>query len=604
MTNKTNVRSSAAAAAAPQLSVTAMFDDMCRSGNALVDTTEDEKFAQLVVNFESVRCLWLQTRNELILTQQKVTDMTEERNKLEESLKRLRLGFAKELKEKDFHRKQSNLLMKQLTAIKDFVLNETDSSPEETRDRLLSYIPLDTVLEEHESDNSFEDLLYDKSGDDIVDESTKHTLIRNSLAPNTAETTQIPTSMDVVSISTEKSDTNLRRSKSDTSLTKADPTDNRKTIKSVSDAIDVGKENIDIRYLMSTPALKRPSSAALTSQQFLSTVSLKTGFAVKAHTFQTKRAITSTKCRICNKGITFLSHYVCCEVCLGLAHSQCKDRLPIPCIPFRKQTSSKHLTASSTRHMSLIADFAPDIRPMVPSILVHIFKEIESRGLHEEGIYRKAGAEVAVKELTRKLVNPKTRTQLLESYDIHLLANVVKQFLQQLDEPLITKVLWRDFIRASDQKTKNDMTSLMLTTMDEMPAANCDSLAYLMCHLHRVVKESNKNLMNAKALAKVFAPTVVGHSDATVPSAEMVSRNRAQIKLMEAFFAIPEEEYRKLLADAELSYSTCGTNTKWSPSRRRKRRSSLANTGPLTPIRSSLMPIKESETNHELKPLF
>ncbi|CAG2113543.1 unnamed protein product [Medioppia subpectinata] len=564
MTNKTNVRTSAAAAA-PQLSVTAMFDDMCRSGNALVDTTDDERFAQLVVNFESVRCLWLETRAELILTQQKVTDMTEERNKLEESLKRLRLGFAKELKEKDFHRKQSNLLMKQLTAIKDFVLNETDSSPEETRDRLLSYIPLDTVLEEHESDNSFEDLLYDKSGDDIVDESTKHTLIRKSLAPNTAETTQIPTSMDVVSISSEKSDTSLRRSKSDTSLTKADPTDNRKTIKSVSDAIDVGKENIDIRYLMSTPALKRPSSAALTSQQFLSTVSLKTGFAVKAHTFQTKRALTSTKCRVCNKGITFLSHYVCCEVCLGLAHSQCKDRLPIPCIPFRKQTSSKHLTGSSTRHMSLIADFAPDIRPMVPSILVHIFKEIESRGLHEEGIYRKAGAEVAVKELTRKLVNPKTRTQLLESYDIHLLANVVKQFLQQLDEPLITKVLWRDFIRAS---------------------------------------ESHKNLMNAKALAKVFAPTVVGHPDATVPSVEMVSRNKVQIKLMEAFFAIPEEEYRKLLTEAEFTYSTCGTNTKWSPSRRRKRRSSLANTGPLTPIRSSLMSIKETETNNDLKPLF
>lgn len=52
-----------------------------------------------------------------------------------------------------------------------------------------------------------------------------------------------------------------------------------------------------------------------------------------------------------------------------------------------------------------IADYTPMTSPMVPSIIVHCIREIESRGLTEIGIYRIPGAEREVKALKVLLPN-------------------------------------------------------------------------------------------------------------------------------------------------------------------------------------------------------
>jgi hypothetical protein len=98
------------------------------------------------------------------------------------------------------------------------------------------------------------------------------------------------------------------------------------------------------------------------------------------------------------------------------------------------------------------------------------------------------------------------------------------------------------------------VNDLLFDTMDQMPTANHDSLAFLMRHLHRVAANSHVNLMDAKALSRVFAPTLVGSSAPNLPTHQMAVEVKLQIGLMEALFGIPEEAYHNMIVSAELSY--------------------------------------------------
>jgi len=99
--------------------------------------------------------------------------------------------------------------------------------------------------------------------------------------------------------------------------------------------------------------------------------------------------------------------------------------------------------------MVLIADFAPQTRPMIPALIIHCCNEIEKRGLKEEGIYRISGSNKEIRELKDKILNSKAGIPSLAKYDVHVLCGVVKQFLRDLDEPIVTRILWRDFVRAA-----------------------------------------------------------------------------------------------------------------------------------------------------------
>jgi Rac GTPase-activating protein 1 len=104
--------------------------------------------------------------------------------------------------------------------------------------------------------------------------------------------------------------------------------------------------------------------------------------------------------------------------------------------------------------MLLIADFAPQTRPMIPALIIHCCNEIEKRGLEEEGLYRKSGSDREVNDLKDKILKSKSGIPDLAQYDVHVLCGVVKKFLRHLDEAIATRILWRDFVRAAGLSLK------------------------------------------------------------------------------------------------------------------------------------------------------
>ena len=360
------------------------------------------------------------------------------------NLKHVRFGFGKEVQTREEIIKQRNALRDQLNAIKEFVLSDgTVGHPnQETREKVLSYLnlnQLETLKEE--TNESLDDILeYDDTDDNILSDTNRRRSKRKAstdgdpLADIRTKYANKGHDEDLnvgTSIDTEKLAPRAAFDEDLISPMAGDASLNRLS--------STRKSPLD-RYggaFQSSPHLRLGQKTGT-----LSTIYSMSSIDERKHNLHQKKAFKSVYCGPCGQAINFLGNYFCCEDCRIICHTQCKIKLPLPCIPFRKPNGK-------SAQMLLIADFAPQTRPMIPALIYHCCNEIEKRGIHEEGIYRKCGSDKEIRELKDKIMKSKTGMPLLAHYDVHVLCGVVKQFLRELDEPIVTRILWRDFVRAS-----------------------------------------------------------------------------------------------------------------------------------------------------------
>ncbi|KAK3717524.1 hypothetical protein QZH41_013796, partial [Actinostola sp. cb2023] len=173
----------------------------------------------------------------------------------------------------------------------------------------------------------------------------------------------------------------------------------------------------------------------------------------------------------CGKRIKFGKLALKCKDCRAVCHPDCKDTVPLPCIPSNLTPGSAQKRPEET-----IDFYAPSTSPMVPVIIVHCVQEIEKRGLTELGLYRVPGTEHSVKELKEKFLHGKTQKLFVvdvfallllrhgENIDIHVICGVLKDFLRHLAEPIITYRLWPSFTNAAVNQDDNDSNSGLIVS--------------------------------------------------------------------------------------------------------------------------------------------
>ena len=160
-------------------------------------------------------------------------------------------------------------------------------------------------------------------------------------------------------------------------------------------------------------------------------------------------------CAPCGKTIGFCRKALLCADCHSVCHPSCASQLTLPCIPHYTPKAVKSAAGviggrGGVHRKIVVSDFIDQsVRPFVPAILVHLCTEIERRGLGEEGLYRKCGSHRQIRQLKAKFLTSKTGPPSTRHLDIHVLCGVVKNFLRELDDPLVTRVLWHDFVRTS-----------------------------------------------------------------------------------------------------------------------------------------------------------
>jgi hypothetical protein len=329
----------------------------------------------------------------------------------------------------------------------------------------------------------------------------------------------------------------------------------------------------------------------------------------RPHSFVLKKIFRpGEKCGPCGKSIGFCGSCYTCRDCRAICHVQCKDKVPMPCIPYMPKAN-----LGKQGRLVLISDFAQSNSiPCVPALIIHCTAEIEKRCLGEVGLYRVPGPDQQVRDFRDRILKSKSGMPMLSDIDAHVLCGVVKSFLRQLDESLVTRLAWRDFVKAAMTENPQDKRMCFMESIGDLPVANRHTLAYLILHFQRIAC-SPACKMPIENLAKVFGPTIVGYSMRDPPGVQMFEENRKQILVMEELLSIESSYWESLIA-AHKSDSSDSETIESIPSVHqetvidyRNSRPSIGSrlhggrvmTGTLTPLKSS-----SQKRIKSIKPLF
>lgn len=254
----------------------------------------------------------------------------------------------------------------------------------------------------------------------------------------------------------------------------------------------------------------------------------------KPHNLIQKKEIKPGKCTICKKGIGFQKPFFRCQDCTVKCHEACKVFVSTSC-------------SINTNKLRLEEEVPFQSSMKVPPFIVDCVREIECKGLGEQGLYRVSGALKEANDVKKRLRNGVV-IDLAKISDINTLTTLLKTYLRELAEPLVTRQYHGAFLECGK---KEDMPRLY-KLIDNLPLPNRHTLAFLFHHFRKVAR-TQENLMDFKALARVLGPALIGHSCLNPTSTKLYEEIQLQPKIVELLFGISDDYWGALLGNFENS---------------------------------------------------
>lgn len=156
----------------------------------------------------------------------------------------------------------------------------------------------------------------------------------------------------------------------------------------------------------------------------------------------------------------------------------------------------------------------------VPRIMQRCCAAIERWGIHSTGIYRLSGSMSKVTKLKALLDRDVDGIDLDDeewTSDVNVLTSVIKLWLRELPEPVITFSLAPGFTEAAKIETERLRHIRLHERVNDLPDANYSTLKYFLGHLYRIAGNESENQMSTGNLAIVFGPTLFGFQSMQTP---------------------------------------------------------------------------------------
>ncbi|XP_039602718.1 rac GTPase-activating protein 1 [Polypterus senegalus] len=538
-----------------------LIEQLLRQTEVLSEGLEPQ-FLQLARSFENCRQKWLKSEQELACCNELLTKTEAERSALDVKLKHARNQVDVEIKRRQRAEAECEKLDRQIQLIRELLIAENTSSiqlNDEQRSALAFLNARSQTAGQNsrrlstidESTSLLSDISYDKTEDSLDWDSSIVKTVRlkkrekrrssrhhtdgppgaakrsrsggrasDKMNESIVATTTVTVPADgssIEAISTIETVPYWTRSR-------------RKTANLQNWNDSVLPENITV-----SRGLQKKSDVDRLNQ----TNTVQSNGGMRLHEFVSKTVIKPESCVPCGKRIKFGKVALKCRDCRVVTHPECRDRCPLPCIPVLTGTPVKPGEGT-------LADFVPSTPPMIPTLIVHCVNEIEQRGMHETGLYRISGCERTVKELKEKFLRGKTVPLLSKVDDIHAICGLLKDFMRNLKEPLLTFRLNKDFMEAAEISDEDNSVAAVYQKISELPHANRDTLAFLILHLQRVALNPETK-MDISNLSKVFGPTLVGHAVPDPDPVTLLQDTRRQPKVMERLLCLPAEYWNQYM---------------------------------------------------------
>ncbi|KAG8129413.1 hypothetical protein E2320_016095, partial [Naja naja] len=478
------------------------FDQlMCQA--EILNESSEYQFIQLAKNFEEFRRKWQKMDHEVARYKDLLMKTETERSALDVKLKHARNQVDVEIKRRQRAEADCEKLEQQIQLIKELLMCDSSGSIQlsEEQKSALAFLNRPQV----------------------------------SIGGNKRLSTIDESGSILSDISFDKTDESLRSSRQ---FIEGPPGPSKKT-RSIGSTVDQGNESIVAKTTLTVPNDGGPIEAVATIETIpyyvgnqrkaailqpwnsdSSLGSRKVGnksetdgsstpgsTGMRLHEFVSKTVIKPESCVPCGKRIKFGKMSLKCRDCRVVTHPECRDRCPLPCT----------LTVAGT--------------PVK---------------IGETGLYRISGCDRTVKDLKEKFLRGKTVPLLSRVEDIHAICGLLKDFLRNLKEPLLTFRLNKDFMEAAEIIDEDNSIAAMYQTVGELPQANRETLAFLMIHLQRVA-QSPDTRMDISNLAKVFGPTIVGHAIPEPDPMTLLQDTKRQPRVVERLLTLPVGYWSQLI---------------------------------------------------------
>lgn len=152
-------------------------------------------------------------------------------------------------------------------------------------------------------------------------------------------------------------------------------------------------------------------------------------------------------------------------------------------------------------------------RSTIPHIVRKCVEEIEKRGIQSVGLYRISGNARRKDQLRAQFDKDSTTVDISADNcpDINVITGILKDYLRELPEPLITDKMSQDLIlgvQDNIQDKSPDMEKKFLSRLlSELPNSNRNTLIYILNHLCRVINDE-QNKMDCRSLSVCVAPVL------------------------------------------------------------------------------------------------
>ncbi|XP_069833602.1 arf-GAP with Rho-GAP domain, ANK repeat and PH domain-containing protein 2 [Dendropsophus ebraccatus] len=180
----------------------------------------------------------------------------------------------------------------------------------------------------------------------------------------------------------------------------------------------------------------------------------------------------------------------------------------------------------------------------IPIIVNSCMAFVTQYGLGSKSLYLKNGNPLKVRELLEDFKKDARSIKLkVGRHQLEDVTDVLKCFLYEIDDALLTKELYPYWISALDIEDDQDRVIMYKTLIDTLPALNKTTLAALIEHLYRIQKCSDVNHLDTNTLAKAFAPCLFQTSGQHDAEARVVEE---LIHLFAGIFDVSQEQLQQM----------------------------------------------------------
>ncbi|XP_048687275.2 unconventional myosin-IXb isoform X6 [Caretta caretta] len=235
------------------------------------------------------------------------------------------------------------------------------------------------------------------------------------------------------------------------------------------------------------------------------------------HVFTSYQVSIRQSCEQCSSYIWPMEKACLCSICKLICHKKCMSKTQSCCT---SPCGKKNDQGVDSRHFGVCVSSLISDKNSVPVVMEKLLEYVEMHGLYTEGIYRKSGSANRMREL-KQLLQTDPNSVKLENYPIHTITGILKQWLRELPDPLMTFAQYSDFLRAVELPEKQEQLVAIYSVLEQLPQSNHTTLERLIFHLVKVALIEDVNRMSPNALAIVFAPCLLRCPDNSDPLTSM-----------------------------------------------------------------------------------